>query len=373
MGNPERNLKIIHLAGTKGKTSTAFYLKSLLVNEGLRVGLFTSPHIKSPTERIQINFTSIGNQELSARMGQIEELSRQESIDLTYFEALTALALLCFKEADLDYVILETGLGGRLDATNISSPKLCILTPIGYDHTQILGRSLFKIAYEKAGILKKGVPYLMGSQRPLIFLWLRLLAFFRGAPLKSAPLLSVKNTEPGRSVFSAPSLSLSFYGPRFSAENFALALRAYYVLRHCWPSMRVFHHDLSGRFEILPNGLASVIFDGAHNPMAVAKLCQALKDVAPGRRFSTVFNCMPDKEHKKMLERLIPLTDLFIIPDLPGFATEPLCLFLDRKKISFEKIKPEKFHFLPDRDYVVTGSFYLLDLFRERLAEKEKP
>ena len=372
LGNPEKNLKIIHLAGTKGKTSTAFYLKSLLVSEGLRVGLFTSPHIKSPTERIQINFSPISPEELSSRLAQIEELSRKEGIELTYFEALTALALLCFEKAGLDYVILETGLGGRLDATNISSPLLCVLTPIGYDHTQILGRSLFKIAYEKAGILKKGIFFLMGHQRPLIYLWLRILAFFRGAPFKTTPILRAKKSGPGITVFSAPSLSLTFYGPRFASENFCLALRSYYALCHQWPKTQIFHHDLSGRFEILSNGTASVVFDGAHNPMAVAKLCQALEDLLPGTKFVTVFNCMPDKEYKKMLTKLAPLTESFFIPDVPGFSSEEICLFLTRQQIPFERIKPEQFNFLPDKAYLVTGSFYLLDLFREKLGRGKK-
>ena len=157
-------LHCIHVAGTNGKGSVSVLLAEMLRHSGLRVGLYTSPHLHCFTERIRIDGVPVGCDEIAL----LAETVRQTAGDLpvTFFEATTALALLAFKERQVDIAVIETGLGGRLDATNIVEPQLCLITPISMDHCEHLGESLASIAEEKAGIIKPGVPLVVGKQDP---------------------------------------------------------------------------------------------------------------------------------------------------------------------------------------------------------------
>lgn len=159
-------LPCIHVAGTNGKGSVSVLLAEMLRHSGLRVGLYTSPHLHCFTERIRIDGVPVGCDEIAL----LAETVRQAAGDLpvTFFEATTALALLAFKERQVDIAVIETGLGGRLDATNIIEPQLCLITPISMDHCEHLGESLASIAEEKAGIIKPGVPLVVGKQDPTV-------------------------------------------------------------------------------------------------------------------------------------------------------------------------------------------------------------
>jgi len=161
LGNPHKNLKVVHIAGTNGKGSTAAMLESIFCSAGYRTGLYTSPHLLDVRERMQVNRKMIATDDFARLMQRIAPFI--EKYNATYFETLTALAFLYFAEMHLDIVFLETGLGGRLDATNVIDPLLCIITTIGFEHTQHLGDTLEKIAGEKAGIAKTGVPCLVGE------------------------------------------------------------------------------------------------------------------------------------------------------------------------------------------------------------------
>lgn len=164
VGNPQADLKIIHVAGTNGKGSTCAFTSALLQKKGYRVGLFTSPHIYDFRERIRVNGKGISEERVIRFCQQIENTHQ----DASFFEITLALALLYFSETNCDWVVLETGMGGRLDATNIVDPKLCIITSIGYDHQALLGDSLSQIATEKAGIIKTNVPIVCGESNPLL-------------------------------------------------------------------------------------------------------------------------------------------------------------------------------------------------------------
>jgi len=154
IGNPERDLKVIHVAGTNGKGSTCAFINQGLIEAGYKVGLFTSPHLVKFNERIRINNEEISDEELGRFTEEIDRLQKETGESLTFFEAATAIAFLYFKEKKVDYVVLETGLGGRLDATNVCKPIISVITPIGIDHVHFLGDSIKKIAEEKAGIIK---------------------------------------------------------------------------------------------------------------------------------------------------------------------------------------------------------------------------
>ena len=159
LGDPQEKLRFIHLAGTNGKGSTAAFCESCLRAAGFRVGLYTSPHLVSVRERIQIDRTSISEADFAEGMSVVQRAVEQHpDLEVTFFELTTALALWYFGREKVDWVVWETGLGGRLDATNIVTPEVCIITNIGLDHQQYLGQTLAEIAAEKAGIIKPGVP-----------------------------------------------------------------------------------------------------------------------------------------------------------------------------------------------------------------------
>ncbi len=171
LGRPQDRTRFVHVAGTNGKGSTCAMIESALRAAGQRTGLFTSPHLSQPTERIRIAGQAIGTDQFTAAFDRIhraaEELLAAGGIDFhtTYFETVTAMALLVFAEERVDRVVLEVGMGGRLDATNVISPELCVITPVDFDHEAFLGKSLEAIAGEKAGILKAGVPAVFARQR----------------------------------------------------------------------------------------------------------------------------------------------------------------------------------------------------------------
>ena len=171
LGNPHKGMRAVHVAGTKGKGSTAAMIASVLQAAGYRTGLFTSPHLFSWRERIAINGRRITEQSFSRLVTSVEEkvraINRESRFGkLTTFEALTAMSLLYFRQRHADFMVLETGMGGRLDATNVVNPEACIITSISLDHTQVLGNTLSLIAAEKAGIIKPGCTVISAPQPP---------------------------------------------------------------------------------------------------------------------------------------------------------------------------------------------------------------
>ena len=165
LGNPQEKFLSIHVAGTKGKGSTASLCASALRAAGYKVGLYTSPHLQEFTERIQINGKQIERQALVELVARLRPLTSQVP-EITTFELMTAMAFLHFYESKVNIAVIEVGLGGRLDATNIIAPLVSVITPISYDHTAILGNTLTEIAFEKGGIIKHGVPVVISPQNP---------------------------------------------------------------------------------------------------------------------------------------------------------------------------------------------------------------
>ena len=171
IGNPHKKLRLIHVAGTNGKGSTCSILTKILIDHGLKVGLYTSPHLKKFNERIQINNCQISDEYITTFFN--ENKTKINEIEATFFETTTALAFNYFKDQVVDYAVIETGLGGRLDSTNVIIPKVCGITSISLDHTEILGDTVEKIAVEKAGIIKEGVPTFTFEQKPSVLEILR--------------------------------------------------------------------------------------------------------------------------------------------------------------------------------------------------------
>lgn len=281
LDNPQTNYKIIHVAGTNGKGTVCTLLARLLTDAGPKTGLFISPHLISPTERIQIDGTEITPDDFKRAA---EKVLLQEKEPLNLFEVLTAAAFVYFAEKKAEYVLLETGLGGRKDPTNVCAPVLSVITSIGLDHTHLLGDSLEKIAAEKAGIIKSGVPVLCGNLPPEAARVVQKTAREKNAPLEFIDA----EKWPGNA----------------QAQNVRLVCRAAKILGIATDEF-VFPTDLPGRFEIFKCAGKTIILDGAHNPPAMENLLAYWqKTEFAGKRAAVLCAFMKDKDYAQMISML---------------------------------------------------------------------
>lgn len=302
-GNPQNKLRFIHVAGTNGKGSTCAMLESIYRAAGLRVGLFTSPHLVSFRERLQVDRQLIGEADVVRLVGELQPLLKEfsEEHHPTFFEVVTVMALCYFAERGCDLVIWETGLGGRLDATNIVTPLASVVTNIGFDHQQWLGETLEKIAAEKAGIIKPGVPVLTGVTQPGPLDVVEMIA-----RKLNAPLTRVDTTHAARQARYA-----ALPGDHQRA-NAALAVATVEVLQRQIPvKSAVIRRGLEavhwpGRLQSVTRpGGQRVLLDGAHNPAGATALRAALVDVnAP---VTLILGILADKDCRAMCDILAPL------------------------------------------------------------------
>jgi dihydrofolate synthase/folylpolyglutamate synthase len=262
-GDPQNRLRFIHVAGTNGKGSTCAMLESIYRVAGLRVGLFTSPHLVSFRERIQINRKLISESDIARLVSEIQESLKTFPADAhpTFFEVVTILALKFFAEQNCDLVIWETGLGGRLDATNIVTPLASVITNIAFDHEQWLGETLEKIAAEKAGIIKPGIPVVTAADDPAAFGVIESVAQKNHSPLVRVEGNSASSLQPATSLLG-----------EHQKVNAALALAAVAILQKQIPvadgTIReaLAAVNWSGRLQLIKRpGGQIVLLDGAHN------------------------------------------------------------------------------------------------------------
>ncbi len=295
LGHPERRLRAVHVAGTNGKGAVCAMLDAALRADGThRVGRYTSPHLVCLNERFFLDGAPVDDETLERAAGRVSRVAASGPLfsGLTFFEALTAVAFELYAEANAGRVVLECGLGGRLDATNVCEPELCVVTRIGLDHCDWLGDTVEKIASEKAGILKPGVPVVLGENVPSVRAVVEARAKDAGAPFLYAPDLASEREIPAGFPLSG----------RFNRENAVTALAALKALGLCgapdfsgvvWP----------GRFQRVGN----FIVDGAHNPPAARALAEALSEVVPqGERLDLVFGACGDKDVGEVLRTLRP-------------------------------------------------------------------
>ncbi|MFA6930462.1 MAG: cyanophycin synthetase [Lentisphaeria bacterium] len=300
-GNPERKLQIIHIAGTKGKGSTSHYISSLLQACGQQVGLFTSPHLATVRERFQINNQLIPYDQLIAAGREFCQQLVTANLQPSLFEIFTILALKIFAETGLHWVVLETGIGGRLDASNYIADPICtVITPISYDHMALLGSSIPSIAAEKAGILKHGCPLVLSTQP---FPEAERVLLDRAAELGLAV---------HRPQLLPPEGILPAAYPPFLKSNFAVALKVIQVLGLV-PDWDIFClPELRARCEVIQTN-PLVILDAAHNADSMQKLVAALQTLYPGTRFTVVLGIVQGKDVAGMVEALKMLTADFIL------------------------------------------------------------
>ncbi|NDC80593.1 MAG: bifunctional folylpolyglutamate synthase/dihydrofolate synthase [Verrucomicrobia bacterium] len=292
--HPEEGLNFIHIAGTNGKGSVAAALDSIFREAGFRPGLYTSPHLVDFRERIRVGGKMVGTRVLQKNLeGLIRVLKKIPPKERpTFFEATTALALQIFRQERVDFVVWETGLGGRLDATNVILPELCLLTSLGRDHEEILGRGWKKIGREKAGILKKGVPVFSVPWPAAAARILRTRARKLRCPLRVVRRLPAGVGRPG------------FHGPH-QRWNLSLAREAgrYLGFPETWIRRGLAKASWPGRFQILESS-PRLVLDGGHNPEGVRAALRAWRDqfgAYPGR---IIFGCLKDKPACEMLREM---------------------------------------------------------------------
>lgn len=312
LGHPERGIPFVHVAGTNGKGSVCAFLSRILIEGGWKVGTFTSPHLIDFEERITVNGVQIPKADVT-RLGN-EVLDLQLDIQPTMFDYCMAIALLYFKEQQCDILVIETGLGGRLDSTNaIGIPAVSVITKIGYDHVAILGNTLGEIAAEKAGIIKKGTYLVMEQQER------KALEVLKAAAENICPGdYSVISDE---DIKWAKNIPLKIMGTHQWENAAAAALAAKYLIQKLRPDMEgkersrliesgLAHASWPGRMELLSEKPFFMV-DGAHNGNGVAALLDSLKYFYPGEKFHFVMGVMADKDYEQMVELLIPVAGSF--------------------------------------------------------------
>lgn len=342
LGSPQDRYLSIHIAGTKGKGSVAAMCASSLHAAGLRVGLYTSPHLQDFRERIRVLTPDdpigiIPEASLVTYVERLRPLVAQFQ-GITWFEIVTAMAFLYFADADLDIAVVEVGLGGRLDATNVIQPVVSVITSLSLDHVQLLGDTLSKIAYEKGGIIKPGVPVVSAPQKAEAFDKLLEIAAERNSPITVigrdwhiGDVRTWTNQHQQRRliVFDGPDPRFIPPGSEFvlglagahQLENAAVALAALEKVHEWFPAIDVVamqtglatvHWD--GRLQILQEGFGRpiVLLDSAHNDDSAMRLVTALADDFHYERLILIFGAPADKNVAGMLSRLIPLAEVVI-------------------------------------------------------------
>ncbi len=362
LGHPERAFRSLHVAGTKGKGSVCHMAEAILREAGHRTGLYTSPHLVHMRERIRLDGRPVSEREFVRAMNRMERALRR--LRPTYFETMTAAAFVIFAARRVDYAVIEVGLGGRLDATNVITPVACAITTIDYDHQDKLGRTLAEIAREKAGILKPGVPVVSSPQRPAALREIRRLG---------EPRIPIIRATAGKGVIK---LTLAGSGVRCTlralgihqAANAGTAVALVEAagarvtpgdVRRALAGVR-----LPGRIEVVRQR-PWIVVDSGHNPVAARALAEAIRRWPPGRRTILVFGASGDKDARRML-RSLGAADLAVFTRASGpRAADPagLARLWGRPALVVEDVaaalEVARAVARPDDRVVVTGSFYV--------------
>lgn len=350
--NPQDKLNCIHVAGTNGKGSVCAILSSILTCAGQKVGLYTSPHIFKYTERIQICGKPITDDDFVKYVFEISDLADKNNIDLTEFEVLTAVMFKYFYDNDVDVVVLETGLGGRFDATNIIKRNLCsIITHVDFDHTERLGNTIDEIASEKAGIIKPNCPCIVFEGREV----------YRDVTDELGSLLLMVAP-------FAPTTELALKGS-YQQENLSLALAA---IEEVFPEVpqSVIDEGLSRvkhpcRFQYIEG--KNLIIDGAHNPNGINSLSQSLDMYYPNTNRRFIFGCLKNKDYTKMVQSLFMQGDEIYFYH---FKHQNSCPVQELQKVcpfeSKELTPNTQIDFNDGHLNIICGSFYMISELAQR-------
>lgn len=356
-GRPANSYPIIHIAGTNGKGSVAIKLSEIFRLSGYRVGLYTSPHLHSYRERIQVNNECISKSAVVQLLQQIFITLKKKNTSLTFFEYTTLLSWIYFQKNQVDIAVMETGLGGRLDATNIITPILSIITTISLDHTEYLGSSISEIAREKAGIIKAGIPVVIGPKAQHYYL-------SKEAQLKKSPIIYVSKS----------------VGSFFEDEN-------QQIVRACLPflskSYTLMKNNIEKgikkqppcRFQGLTYKGKNCIFDVAHNKEALQSLSNALLQKFPGKPLQFLINFSFHKDILAGLQIITAIADhIYIVP-----SSHPRVAPIEHIAECLEQLQYKNYSVYNSLEeiigavikapgvLVITGSFYIMDQVQRAL------
>jgi dihydrofolate synthase/folylpolyglutamate synthase len=326
MGDPQDSLRFIHIAGTNGKGSVAAMLQAVLSGAGYKTGLYTSPHLVSFCERFQIDGQCIPESEVVRLVEKIRSILEEvaahpEFRAPTFFEAVTAIALQYFREQKVDVVVWETGLGGRLDATNVVTPLVSVITNIAFDHTQYLGETLSQIASEKCGIIKPGVPVVTASAAEEALAVIRRTAAAQAGRLSvvGQDICAARLHEDERCQRLEVTGTRQAYGPLtiplLGAHQTVNGATAVAALEACGLSVSpkqvqegLARTSWPGRFQMV-NHDPIVVLDGAHNAAAAERLAATLREHFAGQKLTLILGVLRDKNYDQMCQILAPLAE----------------------------------------------------------------
>ena len=370
IGNPQNDLQVIHVAGTSGKTSTSYYCAALLQHMGYSVGLTVSPHIDTVTERVQINGQPLSEKEFCLYLTEFLQLIDTAPLQPTYFELLMALAYWVFKKRGVDVAVIETGLGGLHDGSNVvtRTDKICVITDIGFDHMHILGKTLSSIAAQKAGIIQRSNVVCMYQQQHNIMKAVR-----ERAKQKNADLQVVVETK-----ISANDL------PVYQQRNFALALYVVNVFLNRRHSVCTLQAITKARATYIPArmdnkmvGNKKIVFDGAHNQQKMHAFVTSMQQQYPAKKFVILLAMKQSKEYADVLTELKPICDMLILTqfnvtqDIPSVSEASIFIqqqahklgikssIIDDQKQAYSQLLVQTVEV-----GIVTGSFYLIAQLR---------
>lgn len=378
LGNPQNKLKVIHIAGTSGKTSTSYFVASLLRAAGHTVGLTVSPHIDEINERAQINLLPLPERDYCQELGLFLDIVDASGLIPSYFEILVAFAYWLFYKRQVEYTVVEVGLGGLLDATNVinRSDKVCVITDIGLDHLEVLGNTIDAIAWQKAGIIGPRNTVIMHRQDIAVVTVIETKARAKGADLHIV--------EPNLPTDDDRVVSL----PLFQRRNFHLALQAVDCVLNRDDSRLIFESEIKAasgvyipaRMEIVPSGDKTIILDGSHNEQKIGALVESLQQQFPATPMALLVSFGKNKQSSaadslKLLRSLgstIVITRFEKGQDTVGASIDSEILATYAKAAGFKtvivELQPQRALRLLQDDPatigLITGSFYLLNHFR---------
>ncbi len=384
LGNPQDQLKVIHVAGTSGKSSTCYYVASLLKQAGQKVGLTVSPHVDQINERVQVDLQPMPEVLFCQKLGDFIDIVQETGVEPSYFELLIAFAYWLFAGEKVDYAVVEVGLGGLLDGTNVINriDKVCVITDLGLDHTNVLGNTLAEIASQKAGIIQSHNPVLVYRQSQDVMDVITKRCSEMHAQLHEVP--SPKVLE----LANAAGL------PPFQQRNWLLAEAVYNFLekRDGLPHLnddqlsKSSHINIPARMEVIDYRGQTLIIDGSHNSQKMAALVGGLKSLYPDKEVAALVGFVQSESDraKGALEELLPITKSLIVTsfsgeqDTPKHSVDPKVIANEAKQIGFSDVVVEPypaaaFAKLTQRSepiLLVTGSFYLLNHIRPIILKK---
>lgn len=391
LGNPEESLKIIHIAGTNGKGSTTNFLYNILLNAGYKVGLFTTPALVSYHDKFRYNGQMVTDEEYSVLLTKIKKIAEENKINPSAFEVLTALALLLFKKNNLDFVILEVGMGGLEDATNaIKESIISVITPIAMDHADYLGDTLEKVARAKAGIIKEHGLVITSNNEPVVLKVIRASVnknegYLEVVDISSYELLD-HNVFGIKFYYKDEIYELSMAGI-YQIENAILALETIKLLRDI-KGIEISEESIvtglketnwPGRFEMISDN-PLIIIDGAHNLAGAKALKKSLLSIFKNKKLLAVFSMLKDKPINGVCEEMMPLFKKVIITDVKNSRAMPIEELKTLVKkyhssvsyVSIEDLKEDIIELGKGYDGVIIfGSLYMIGEFKSIECNKK--